>query len=66
MNKIAAAHEKELINNGCSLHIALKYNENQEEVPGSAKIVLEVTDDDKKKRTIELESYYSPENTAFF
>lgn len=67
MNQIAAAHEKELINSGCALHVSVKYDGNHEEsFPASPKIVLEIIDSDQKKRRIEVEDFYSPDNTAFF
>ena len=46
--------------------MTVKYNDNQEGVPVSPKIVLEVIENDKKKRRIEIDEFCSPDNTAFF
>lgn len=66
MNQIAAAHEQDMINPGDSLHVTVKYDNGEDETPVSSKIVLEVIENGKEKRRIELDDYHSPEHTAPF
>lgn len=67
MNQIAAAHEQDMINSGDALHVAVKYDHKEGQTAVvSSKIVLEVIENGKEKRMIEVGEYYSPEHTALF
>lgn len=55
-----------MISSGDSLHVTVKYDNNEDQPVVSSKIVLEVIENDKEKRRIELEDYYPQEHTAFF
>ncbi|XP_046852538.1 caseinolytic peptidase B protein homolog isoform X2 [Xenia sp. Carnegie-2017] len=66
INQVAAAHEQELVGSGCAVHIAVKHEQNEEENIVVSKIVLEVLENNKEKRQIQLDDYYAPEQTAVF
>ncbi|CAB3995158.1 caseinolytic peptidase B homolog [Paramuricea clavata] len=66
VNQIAAAHEQDMICSGDALHVTVKYDHNEDRTVVSPKIVLEVIENDKEKRRIEVGDYYSPEHTALF
>jgi hypothetical protein len=66
VNQIAAAHEQDMICSGDALHVTVKYDHNEDRTVLSPKIVLEVIENDKEKRRIEVGDYYSPEHTALF
>ena len=55
-----------MISTGDSLHVTVKYNNGEDETAVSSKIVLEVIENGKEKRRIELDDFYSPEHTAPF
>jgi ATP-dependent Clp protease ATP-binding subunit ClpB len=66
VNQIAAAHEQDMVSSGDSLHVTVKYNKGEDENVVSPKIVLEVIENNKEKRRIDLSDYHSPEHTALF
>ncbi len=66
MNQIAAAHEQDMITSGDALHVTVKYDQGEDQAVVSPKIVLEVIENDKQKRRIEVGDYYSPEHTSLF
>ncbi|XP_028401768.1 caseinolytic peptidase B protein homolog isoform X3 [Dendronephthya gigantea] len=66
VNQIAAAHEQDMISSGCALNVAVKYDYGEDQTVATARIVLEVIENNKEKRRIKVDDYYSPEHTAIF
>ena len=69
VNQLAAAHERELISPGCSLHLTVSYpkdkNErNSEEVAPTIK--LQLIKEGKKKVDIDVGNYFVPDDKLFF
>lgn len=55
-----------MIGSGCALNVTVKYDYGENQTLATPKIVLEVIENDKEKRRIEVDDYYSPEHTAIF
>ena len=66
VNQIAAAHEQDMISSGDALHVTVKYNQDEDGNVVSPKIVLEVIENNKEKRRIDLSDYSSPEHITLF
>ncbi|KAL9973514.1 hypothetical protein ACROYT_G019983 [Oculina patagonica] len=70
VNQLAAAHERELISPGCSLHITVDYPKDKtgkslvEDV--APMIKLQLIKEGKKKVDIEVGDYFTPEDKLFF
>lgn len=70
VNQLAAAHERELISPGCSLHITVDYPKDKtgkslvEDVVPMNK--LQLIKEGKKKVDIEVGDYFTPEDKLFF
>ncbi|RMX37496.1 hypothetical protein pdam_00012843 [Pocillopora damicornis] len=69
VNQLAAAHERELISPGCSLHLTVSYpkdknRRNSEEVAPTIK--LQLIKEGKKKVDIDVGNYFVPDDKLFF
>ena len=69
VNQLAAAHERELISPGCSLHLTVSYpkdknGRNSEEVAPTIK--LQLIKEGKKKVDIAVGNYFVPDDKLFF
>ena len=69
VNQLAAAHERELISPGCSLHLTVSYpkdknGRNSEEVAPTIK--LQLIKEGKKKVDIDVGNYFVPDDKLFF
>ncbi|XP_058970619.2 mitochondrial disaggregase-like [Pocillopora verrucosa] len=69
VNQLAAAHERELISPGCSLHLTVSYpkdknGRNSEKVAPTIK--LQLIKEGKKKVDIDVGNYFVPDDKLFF
>lgn len=70
VNQLAAAHERELISPGCTLHLTVHYPKDKigkrsvEDAAGMIK--LQLIKEGKKKVDIEVGDYFTPEEKLFF
>lgn len=70
VNQLAAAHERELISPGCTLHLTVDYPKDKtgkrsvEDAAGMIK--LQLIKEGKKKVDIEVGDYFTPEDKLFF
>lgn len=69
VNQLAAAHERELISPGCTLHLTVDYpnnksGRNSQEVTPTIK--LQLVKEGKKKVDIDVGNYFVPEDKLFF
>ena len=68
LNRLAAAHEQELISRGCTLHLTVSYpkdktGRNSEEVAPTIK--LQLVKEGKKKVDINVGNHFVPEDKLF-
>lgn len=70
VNQLAAAHERELISPGCTLHLTVDYPKEKtgrssiEDVAPTIK--LQLVKEGKKKVDIDVGNYFTPEDKLFF
>ena len=70
VNQLAAAHERELISPGCTLHLTVDYPKDKtgkKSVEDAAPMIkLQLIKEGKKKIDIEVGDYFTPEDKLFF
>ena len=70
MNQIAAAHERELISPGCSLHLTVAHPKRDDESSptrdAAAAIKLQLVEEGKKRVDLNLQNVLVPEERFLF
>ena len=70
MNQLAAAHERELIAPGCSLHLTVAHPKHDGEASwkdgAPATIKLQLIKEGTKREDIDMENVFIPEERLFF